>query len=116
MNATSTVVRVASPEGSAYAVPTRARNRLGRIWRGHESDPSWARPVLLLLLLGTAAGYTVGLTANGWANAYYSAAVQAGRRAGRRSSSGPWTPPTRSRWTSRRPPCGSWGCRCASSV
>jgi hypothetical protein len=35
-----------------------------------------------------------------------------------RSSSAPRTRPTSSPWTSRRPPCGSWGCRpgCSASA
>ncbi|EWT00794.1 glycosyl transferase [Intrasporangium oryzae NRRL B-24470] len=52
--------------------------RLRRLWRGHESDPAWARPALLGLLLATLVLYTWNLTASGWANSFYSAAVQAG--------------------------------------
>ncbi|AKT52550.1 glycosyl transferase [Arsenicicoccus sp. oral taxon 190] len=48
------------------------------MWRGPESDPSWARPALIILLCATAAFYLVNLTASGWANAFYSAAAQAG--------------------------------------
>ncbi|WP_410612160.1 ArnT family glycosyltransferase [Amycolatopsis sp. lyj-109] len=40
--------------------------------------PSWQRPALAVLLLGTAALYLWGLGASGWANAFYSAAAQAG--------------------------------------
>lgn len=43
-------------------------------------DPRWARPGLALLLLATAACWSVGLSRNGWANAFYSAAVQAGAK------------------------------------
>ncbi|MEV5634036.1 ArnT family glycosyltransferase [Micromonospora tulbaghiae] len=42
------------------------------------SDPRWARPALLGLLVVTALLYLWGLGASGWANAFYSAAVQAG--------------------------------------
>ena len=42
------------------------------------SDPAWARPALLGLLLTTAVLYLWGLGASGWANSFYSAAVQAG--------------------------------------
>jgi len=55
------------------------RRSLGhRLWRGPETDPAWARPVLLGLLAATALLYLWGLGAQGWANTYYSAAVQAG--------------------------------------
>ncbi|MGW3959464.1 ArnT family glycosyltransferase [Amycolatopsis sp. NPDC005003] len=40
--------------------------------------PSWHRPALAVLLLGTAVLYLWGLGASGWANAFYSAAAQAG--------------------------------------
>ncbi len=57
--------------------PPRAPNRLRRLWRGPESDPSYARPALLLLLALTAALYLWDLGASGWANSYYAMAVQA---------------------------------------
>ncbi len=47
------------------------------MWRGPETDPSWARPALLALLATTAVLYLWGLGASGWANSYYSGAVQA---------------------------------------
>ena len=47
---------------------------------GPETDPAWARPALLGLLLVTAVLYLWGLGASGWANSYYSAAVQAGTK------------------------------------
>jgi 4-amino-4-deoxy-L-arabinose transferase-like glycosyltransferase len=56
----------------------RPGGRLGRLWRGPDGDPRWARPALLALLLGTALLYLYGLTASGWANSFYSAAAQAG--------------------------------------
>ncbi|MET8997390.1 glycosyltransferase family 39 protein [Amycolatopsis sp. NPDC004169] len=40
--------------------------------------PSWHRPALAALLVGTAVLYLWGLGASGWANAFYSAAAQAG--------------------------------------
>ena len=42
------------------------------------SDPRWARPALVALLVVTGALYVWDLSASGWANAFYSAAVQAG--------------------------------------
>ncbi|WP_336158550.1 glycosyltransferase family 39 protein [Amycolatopsis sp. VC5-11] len=42
------------------------------------SEPRWVRPVLVLLLVATAALYLWDLSASGWANAFYSAAAQAG--------------------------------------
>ena len=53
-------------------------DRLGRLWRGRDDDPAWARPALLGLLGLTALLYLWGLGASGWANSFYSAAVQAG--------------------------------------
>src|SRR5215475_2224611 len=41
-------------------------------------QPTWARPALLVLLVGTALLYLWGLGASGWANSFYSAAAQAG--------------------------------------
>lgn len=40
--------------------------------------PRWARPGLLVLLVGTAVQYLWGLGSSGWANDFYAAAVQAG--------------------------------------
>src|SRR5690349_8801351 len=45
-----------------------------------QSDPRWARPALIALLIATAAFWSIGLSRNGWANAFYSAAVQAGTK------------------------------------
>ena len=69
----------APPEPTAppSTQPT-SRAWLRRLVRGAESDPAWARPALLALLVATAAFYLVGLTANGYANSFYSAAAQAG--------------------------------------
>ena len=52
--------------------------RVRRLWRGADSDPAWARPALLGLLLATLVLYTWNLTSSGYANSFYSAAVQAG--------------------------------------
>lgn len=46
--------------------------------RGADTDPRWARPALLGLLLLTAIAYFYNLTASGYANSFYSAAAQAG--------------------------------------
>ncbi|WP_323096207.1 glycosyltransferase family 39 protein [Intrasporangium sp. YIM S08009] len=56
----------------------RGTSRLHRLWRGADSDPSWARPALFGLLLVTLVLYTWNLTSSGYANSFYSAAVQAG--------------------------------------
>jgi 4-amino-4-deoxy-L-arabinose transferase-like glycosyltransferase len=65
------------PQGDLTSTPARAS--LGhRLWRGSESDPGWARPALLGLLVATAGFYLWNLTASGWANSFYSAAAQAG--------------------------------------
>ncbi len=49
-----------------------------RTLRGHPTDPRWARPALLALLLVTAVLYLWSLSASEYANQFYSAAVQAG--------------------------------------
>ena len=73
---------VGPPPVRSTASPSAATTSDGslgrRLWRGPTSDPAWARPALLGLLLATAAFYLWNLTANGWANSFYSAAVQAG--------------------------------------
>ena len=57
---------------------TPDRGRFERLLRGAPGDPTWARPALLGLLLGTAILYFYNLTSSGYANSFYSAAVQAG--------------------------------------
>jgi 4-amino-4-deoxy-L-arabinose transferase-like glycosyltransferase len=69
---------VPTPPHPAHA--TRTGIPLARLWRGRADDPSWVRPTLLALLIGTGVLYVWGLSASGWANSYYSAAVQAGTR------------------------------------
>jgi 4-amino-4-deoxy-L-arabinose transferase-like glycosyltransferase len=44
------------------------------------SEPSWARPALIALLVCTALAYMVDLSASGYANSFYAAAVQAGTK------------------------------------
>ena len=68
----------AAPRATPPQADPTAPNRLTRLWRGHEADPSWARPALLGLLLATALFYFYNLTSSGYANSFYSAAVQAG--------------------------------------
>jgi 4-amino-4-deoxy-L-arabinose transferase-like glycosyltransferase len=82
---TASTVPTASPAPTAPAATTLpvaqrpARSgRMHRLWRGADSDPAWARPALLGLLLVTGVLYTWNLTSSGYANAFYSAAVQAG--------------------------------------
>lgn len=60
--------------GSAARSPRKA----ARAARETAAPPSWHRPALAVLLLGTAVLYLWGLGASGWANAFYSAAAQAG--------------------------------------
>ena len=74
-----TTVGSASGRTAAASPETgRAGHLASRLWRGPTTDPAWARPALLALLLVTAAFYFWNLTANGWANSFYSAAAQAG--------------------------------------
>ncbi|HEX4435802.1 MAG TPA: glycosyltransferase family 39 protein [Solirubrobacteraceae bacterium] len=44
------------------------------------SDPRWARPALIVLLVLTALAYIWDLSASGYANSFYAAAVQAGTK------------------------------------
>jgi len=69
------------PHG-APGTPPRA-GRIKRLVRGREGDPSWVRPALIALLVGTAVLYLWDLGASGWANSFYSAAVQAGTKSWR---------------------------------
>ncbi|MEO6998863.1 MAG: glycosyltransferase family 39 protein [Terracoccus sp.] len=69
---------VAHGPGSAPgSAPGRAEPS-GRFRAGPQSDPRWARPALVGLLLAALALYTWNLTSSGYANSFYSAAVQAG--------------------------------------
>jgi 4-amino-4-deoxy-L-arabinose transferase-like glycosyltransferase len=54
--------------------------RGGRLLRGPQADPRWARSALLGLLALTALLYLWDLGRNGWANDFYAAAVQAGTK------------------------------------
>src|SRR3954447_9164252 len=76
--ASATPTATAPPRPTTPARGTGEPGRFTRLWRGPESDPSWARPGLLGLLAATAVLLFWGLTASGWSNAFYSAAVQAG--------------------------------------
>ncbi len=49
-----------------------------RLLLGGPDDPRLARPLLWLLLLGSAALYLVNLTSSGYANEFYAAAVKSG--------------------------------------
>src|SRR3954451_10866454 len=67
-----------APDRDVVARPAPPRrSRRQRLWRGPETDPTWARPALFGLLTVTAVLYLWGLGASGWANSYYSGAVQA---------------------------------------
>jgi 4-amino-4-deoxy-L-arabinose transferase-like glycosyltransferase len=76
--ASATPTATAPPPPTTPARASGEPGRFSRLWRGPESDPSWARPGLLGLLAATAVLLFWGLTASGWSNAFYSAAVQAG--------------------------------------
>ncbi len=91
MDTTSTLSRrgtpapAPSPAQSPTTAPPRPNRRhtgagstLRRTWRGQETEPAWARPAWVVLLVATALLYLWGLGASGWANSFYSAAVQAG--------------------------------------
>ncbi len=56
----------------------RRRSGGSAILFGPAEQPRWARPLLWLLLAGTAALYLVDLSASGYANEFYAAAVKAG--------------------------------------
>src|SRR6188768_1843674 len=81
-DATAPTAEQPAPTAPASATPVAQRpargGRLHRLWRGADSDPAWARPALLGLLLVTGVLYTWNLTSSGFANSFYSAAVQAG--------------------------------------
>ena len=72
MTATST--HPAPPRAARHARGGRA----ARLLRARPSDPAWARPALLALLVATGLLYMVGLSRNGWANEFYAGAAQAG--------------------------------------
>lgn len=72
--ATPTDVRA----GESPVQPNPLKVKAARLWRGPDTDPVWARPALVALLVATAALYLWNLTASGWANSFYTAAVQAG--------------------------------------
>ncbi|MDT5031180.1 MAG: hypothetical protein QOC94_1351, partial [Actinoplanes sp.] len=68
---TLTILDGAGTLPTAEPSPRRRRALLG-------GDPGWARPALLLLLVGTAVLYLWNLSASGWGNSFYAAAAQAG--------------------------------------
>ena len=49
-----------------------------RLFRGGPTEPPLARPLLWLLLVGTAVLFLVNLTSSGYANEFYAAAVKSG--------------------------------------
>jgi 4-amino-4-deoxy-L-arabinose transferase-like glycosyltransferase len=63
---------------SAIPYPARAATSARDLPLTRASQPAWASPSFIALLLATLFLYVVGLDRNGWANAYYAAAVQAG--------------------------------------
>jgi 4-amino-4-deoxy-L-arabinose transferase-like glycosyltransferase len=67
-----------SPPRPAADIAAGASPRWHRRLLRPAGQPAWARPALLILLLGTALLYVWGLGASGWANSFYSAAAQAG--------------------------------------
>jgi 4-amino-4-deoxy-L-arabinose transferase-like glycosyltransferase len=80
-DAATLLPRSTSPSATAPRPPARrstASRALRAALRGSVDDPRWARPLLWLLLLGTAALYLVDLTSSGTANDFYAAAVKSG--------------------------------------
>jgi 4-amino-4-deoxy-L-arabinose transferase-like glycosyltransferase len=73
---------VSSPklDEATYDEKPAAPSRVRQFVRGRETDPTWVRPTLLTLLVGTAVLYIWGLGASGYANGFYSAAVEAGTK------------------------------------
>jgi len=69
--------QIGPPSASTAAGGT---GRFTRLWRGPDTDPRWARPGLLGLLVAAAVLYLWDLSASGWANSFYAAAVQAGTK------------------------------------
>ena len=70
--ATPDPVAAGGPGGRRRGAPVR------RLLLGGPDEPRLARPLLWLLLLGTAALYLVDLTSSGYANEFYAAAVKSG--------------------------------------
>jgi 4-amino-4-deoxy-L-arabinose transferase-like glycosyltransferase len=58
----------------------RAARPASQTLAAERSEPSWARPALIALLLCTALAYMIDLSASGYANTFYAAAVQAGTK------------------------------------
>jgi 4-amino-4-deoxy-L-arabinose transferase-like glycosyltransferase len=79
MTAVADHLRTDADRGVTADVPgPTPPGRLARAWRGRPTDPSWVRPSLLGLLLGTAVLYLWSLADSGYGNSFYAAAVQAG--------------------------------------
>ncbi|GAA3632423.1 ArnT family glycosyltransferase [Microlunatus ginsengisoli] len=75
---TDTPPAPADQRGSADQAPPGQRGALGRLFLGKRGEPAWARPLLWVLLLGTAAIYLVDIANSGSANSFYAAAVKSG--------------------------------------
>ncbi|HET9647972.1 MAG TPA: glycosyltransferase family 39 protein [Microlunatus sp.] len=67
-----------STNDAPRSAPTRRRGAAGRLFLGSPGDPSWVRPLLWVLVLGTATLYLVDITNSGTANSFYAAAVKSG--------------------------------------
>ncbi len=67
-----------STPGPTLARSHRASDGLRHLVRGPADSPRWARPLLWILLAGTAALYLVDLSSSGYANDFYAAAVKSG--------------------------------------
>ena len=72
-----------APGETSYPQPYPRIGRVAALARGRLTDPAWARPCVLALLLATAVLYLWGLGASGYANSFYSAAAQAGSVSGK---------------------------------
>ncbi|MGA9749439.1 MAG: glycosyltransferase family 39 protein, partial [Nocardioides sp.] len=78
MTQTTALAPRTTPHPTATPGHPRSGGRWGRLWRGDPGAPSWSRPAVLALLVGTGLLYLWGLSASGWANSFYAAAAQAG--------------------------------------
>jgi 4-amino-4-deoxy-L-arabinose transferase-like glycosyltransferase len=76
----STILRrtATSPSSSATDRAQDRPTRVRALLHGRDEDPAWARPLLLVLLVGTGLLYLWNLSSSGDANNFYASAVQAG--------------------------------------
>ncbi len=68
-----------TPQGSARRAEPRHKRPAAPLAE-RPTDPAWARPALIALLVLTAVAYLWDLSSSGYANSFYAAAVQAGTK------------------------------------